>query len=255
MKLFLNSALICCAVILSIPSSVLASDHDDGEIDVKGRSLNLTDLYVFREFDHNSGVGDNKDLIFIMNSNPRSVPQQQYYFSTQARYEFHVSRVGADKSTVPTASDDVKLRFTFGAPDSNDQQAMTVTAIRSGASDATATTVAAGTPILTTKIGGTAVNNSFTLGGSTLKVFAGLRQDPFFFDVRAFFNIRSSLASTGGTNHALVGSGFAAAAATAEDFTKGYNVNAIVVQVPIAFLQSATTDTVFDVWETISIPQ
>lgn len=250
MKLFLNSALICCAVILSIPSSVLASDHDDGEIDVKGRSLNLTDLYVFREFDQVSSLPNNKDLIFIMNSNPRSLPKQQYYFSTQARYEFHVSRVGANKATVPTASDDVKLRFTFGAPDSNDQQAMTVTAIRSGASDATATTVAAGTPILTTKIGGTAVNNSFTLGGSTLKVFAGLRQDPFFFDVRAFFKIRSSLALTG-----EVGSGFAADAATAEDFTKGYNVNAIVVQVPIAFLQSATTDTVFDVWETISIPQ
>ncbi len=251
MKVFLGSVLICCAVLLGIPSLTNASDHDDGEIDAKGRSLNLTDLYVFRESDQNNAASAT-DLIFIMNTNPRSLPKQQYFFSTQARYEFHVSRVGANKASTVTGADDIKLRFTFGAPDSNNQQAMTVTAIRSGFADATATTVTAGTPILTTALGSSAVNNSFTLGDSTLKVFAGLRQDPFFFDVRAYFKVRNALATSGGTS---VGAGFADDAAAAEDFTKGYNVNAIVVQVPRAFLQSTATDTVFDVWETISVPQ
>ena len=39
---------------------VNASDHDDGETEIKGRNLNLTDLLVFREQDqnHNAGEGD-----------------------------------------------------------------------------------------------------------------------------------------------------------------------------------------------------
>jgi hypothetical protein len=40
----------------------------------------------------------------------------------------------------------------------------------------------------------------------------------------------------------------------AVDFAKGYNVNTIVVRVPIAFLAGDNGSTTFDVWETISIP-
>jgi hypothetical protein len=39
------------------------------------------------------------------------------------------------------------------------------------------------------------------------------------------------------------------------DFAKGYNVNAIVVSVPVSFLANGTGATTFDVWETISLPQ
>ena len=44
---------------------VLASDHDDGETDVKSRALNLTDLYVFREDGQTNNGGDASNLIFI----------------------------------------------------------------------------------------------------------------------------------------------------------------------------------------------
>ena len=79
------------------------------------------------------------------------------------------------------------------------------------------------------------------------EIFAGLREDPFFFDVESFFRVRA----------AVLGLGPAASlkpASTAPDFTAGYNVNSIVVRVPLAFLQNgdATRD-VFDVWETISV--
>jgi len=87
-----------------------SSDHDDGETDIKGRNLNLTDLYVFREGDQTGSDGDNSNLILIMNTNPRSVARQQYYFSTQARYEFHITRL-SDKNAAVTGSDDVILRF------------------------------------------------------------------------------------------------------------------------------------------------
>ncbi len=39
---------------------VEASDHDDGETEIKGYNLNLTNLYVFREGDQNpSASSDN----------------------------------------------------------------------------------------------------------------------------------------------------------------------------------------------------
>ena len=62
-----------------------ASDHDDGENDNKARALNITDVYAFREDWQTGNAGDSGNLIVIMNTNPRSMARQQYYFSTNAR--------------------------------------------------------------------------------------------------------------------------------------------------------------------------
>jgi hypothetical protein len=218
---------------------VNASDHDDGETEIKGRNLNLTDLFVFREQDQNPNASEG-DLIFIMDTNPRSLANQQYYFSTRARYEFKVSRVTNNDAT-PTGVPDVLLRFKFGQPNANGQQNIELTAIKDGV-----TTVANQT-LRTTPIKANPNVGQVSLNGSTLSVFAGLREDPFFFDVEQFFRVRAG---------AL---GIAPAVGfrdpnTAVDFAKGYNVNAIAVRVPIRFLQGSTSATTFDVWETVSVP-
>ena len=70
----ISIAALLSAVIL--PQYLIASDHDDGEVDGKGRNLNLTDLYAFREKDQNQGAADG-DLVLVMNSNPRSIARQQ----------------------------------------------------------------------------------------------------------------------------------------------------------------------------------
>jgi len=218
---------------------VNASDHDDGETEIKGRNLNLTDLFVFREQDQNPNASEG-DLVFIMDTNPRSLANQQYYFSTRARYEFKVSRVINNDAT-PTGVPDVVLRFKFGQPNANGQQTIQLTAIKDGV-----TTVANPT-LRTTPIKANPNVGQVSLNGSTLSVFAGLREDPFFFDVEQFFRVRAG---------AL---GIAPAVGfrdpnTAVDFAKGYNVNAIAVRVPIRFLQGSTSATTFDVWETVSVP-
>ncbi|MEO0539697.1 MAG: DUF4331 domain-containing protein [Cyanobacteria bacterium P01_A01_bin.105] len=238
------SALLSVALVAGIGAPIVeASDHDDGESEVKGRNLNLTDLYVFRESDQNASASAG-DLVFIMNTNPRSVARQQYYFSTRARYEFQVSRV-SDVNGTPTGVPDVTLRFEFGAPDSNQQQDFVVTAVR-GSSTVTARGK-------TTPLDGTPIVNEVSLGNSELEVFAGLREDPFFFDVEQFFRVRAGALGLGPAV------GFRSPT-TARDFTSGYNVNAIAVRVPISFLQggtrqgTSTNATTFDVWETISLP-
>ena len=240
-------ALLMLPLLLAAPAH--ASDHDDGEYDGKGRTLNLTDHYSFREdnFENNSTVtpaGSASNLVLIMNSNPRSIPQQQYFFSTTAVYDFHVTRVGTNNDAIPAPADNVILRFQFGAPNSSGVQAITMTTIMSGVA-----TVATGTATTTPlSSGATPTNNTLTVNGNTFTVFAGLRADPFYFDVQGFFAWRLRVAATGAT------SGSAGSPLTAGvNFAAGYNVNSIVVRLPISFLQSAG-ETVFDTWTTISIP-
>ncbi|MGB3614122.1 MAG: DUF4331 family protein [Elainellaceae cyanobacterium] len=88
--------------------------------------------------------------------------------------------------------------------------------------------------------------NANSVGGANVQVFAGLREDPFFFDVEQFFRVRAGALGTGPAV------GFRDPA-TAIDFAQGYNVNAIAVRVPITLLQGSTAATTFDVWETVSV--
>ncbi len=241
MKRTYIKALLMAAAICTTAGAVKASDHDDGVSDQKSQSLNLTDLYLFKESSQISG-GSSSHLVFVMNSNPRSLPRTQYYFSTRGRYDFRVSRIGTDKGGAVTGKNDVIMRFEFSAPDATTkQQNVTLTIIKDGLT--TVKTLAdAGGAIKTTSLAlsATPVNNAVTVGTDVLNVFAGLREDPFFFDVTAFFKFRAT------------GAGYPAA--SPRDFTSNYNVNSIVVRVPISFLQRSA-ETVFDTWAVISTPQ
>lgn len=216
-----------------------ASDHDDGETELKGRNLNLTDLYVFREKDQNPNAADG-NLVFIMNTNPRSVARQQYYFSTKARYTFNVTRV-ANKDATPTGKPDVVLQFEFGAPKANGQQDVKLTTTWDGVK------CVSNQPLYTTPLNtNPSVGQATLCGGSSVNVFAGLREDPFFFDVEQFFRVRAGALGIG---PAVGFRDFRKAV----DFTKGYNVNAIAVRIPQRLLQGSTSAQTFDVWETISV--
>ncbi len=235
-------AISMIAVSLVIPGLLRASDHDDGESDTKGRNVSLTDLYVFREIDQNPNAKSD-DLVFVMNTNPRSVARQQYFFSTQARYEFKVSRV-ADKNATPTGQADLTLRFEFGAPDANNQQKITLTALGNGETFSAAQTLE-GKALVTTPIAATTpAVNAVKLGNAEFAVFAGLREDPFFFDVEQYFRVRAGALGKGPSV------GFRTPGL---DFAYGYNVNAIVVRVLRSFLQRSNNGTVFDVFATISV--
>jgi hypothetical protein len=217
---------------------LMASDHDDGEVDTKGRNLNLTDLYAFREKDQNPGAKDG-DLVLVMNSNPRSIARQQYFFSTNARYEFKLTRV-ADKEATPTGKEDITLRFEFGAPNNRNQQQIKFTAIKDGkqisAQNLRTTPLNSPKPIV----------NQLGTNGSRIAVFAGLREDSHFFDVEQFFRVRAGAL---GTAPAV---GFRPANQAVDSF-KGYNINAIAIRIPQQFLQGTSGATTYDIWETISI--
>jgi hypothetical protein len=246
--LALSLALSAIALTSAIsPSSLKASDHDDGDIDVRSRALSLTDLYVFREGDLNPNAKTD-DLILVMNTNPRSLARQQYYFSDKATYDFNITRV-ADKDSVPTGKPDVTLRFTFSPPDRNFQQQITLTTLFDGGRGGSQSFRGEGGRLVTTPIfnASNPTVSQVSVNGSNLSVFAGLREDPFFFDVEQYFRVRAGAAGFGPPM------GFRPAN-QALDFTKGYNVNTIVVRVPRKFLQASTNATTFDVWLSLRIP-
>ena len=238
-KLLLVSGVSIAALLIAtgLPKALVASDHDDGEVDTKGRSLNLTDLYVYREKDQNPNARDG-DLILTMNTNPRSVARQQYFFSTNARYEFKLTRVG-DKEAAPSGQEDITLRFEFSAPNDRNQQQIKFTAIRDGKEISARN-------LYTTPLNQKPVINRLGSDNAKIAVFAGLREDPFFFDVEQFFRVRAGALGTGPAvgfrpdNQAI-------------DFAKGYNVNTITARIPQEFLSGKSGAKIYDVWETISI--
>ncbi len=232
-------ALLALAALVITPRLLVASNHDDGELDMKGRALHTTDLFVFREQDQNPGAAAG-NLVFIMNVNPRSLPRQEYDFSTNARYDFHVTRVTNNDAT-PTGKTDAMLRLEFGAPAKDGSQPIKVTAVRDGATSATAMGAARTTPLAASAA---PIVTPVNIAGTTISVFAGLREDPFFFDVEQFFRVRAGVLGMG-PKTGFRDPGY--------DFTAGYNVLSIVVRVPQAWLAGSTAATTFDTWVTVSV--
>ncbi len=271
-SLFVAAGLLAGAMALGTTYQIAAaSDHDDGELDLKSRALNLTDHYAFK-----SG----SELSLVMYVNPRSLPQRQYDLSTNARYEFHISKVST-KAAQPTASEDYVFRFEAGPPNAAGVQSITLTVLRDGTVIGTHTGTS--TDFASSKAN-TVTTNTGSAADVDFKYFVGMRADSFTFDVQRFFTVRNFLARRffGGPG----GNGDPAALAAlqptcknqtlaqgilgqgdttdgdavnlwnppecAPDFTKNYNVTAIVLNVPIADLGGGT---VFDTWSTISVKQ
>lgn len=229
----LGAGITCSAVF--IPQFLNASDHDDGETDVKSRNTNLTDLFVFREADQNPSAAADQ-LVFVMNTNPRSVARQQYYFNTTTLYNFHVTRV-SDRNTSPTGREDLTIRFDFDPPASTGvQQGFTMTLLQRNIP------IYRSPRLLTTPLNTQPILNN---AGSGITVFAGLREDPFFFDVEQYFRVRAGVLGIGPAV------GFRSPGL---DFAAGYNVNSIVARVPVSLLRGNSGANVFDVWETINLP-
>lgn len=234
-------------------ASIKASDHDDGITSVKPLNRNLTDLYAFRQ-DQQTGISsDNENMILIMNSNPRSPAGMQRYFNTNSTYEFHITALTPDeKNSAPTGRDDQIIQFKFSEPDpTTNVQKFSMYIIKDGKTVEVKVDEKGPlkTKMQTTTIAKSAKEiltlNNATYDNNRICVFAGLREDPFFFDVEQFFKVRMGALGQGPKV------GFKGPAA-AVDFTIGYNVNTIVVQLPIALLKAGADRPIFDIWETVT---
>ncbi len=214
------------------PSASTASSHREAPLISEDPTADNTDLYAFRSPD--------KPNTFTIVSNwipgedPAAGPNY-YTFSQTARYNIYIDRNGDGRP-------DVTYTFRFKTPTGpyflgNTQQ--TWTATRNGRPFATGTT-----PIdnIGPRFNGfVGVSHYEQAAEKTIvhrggvSIFAGQRDDPFFADVGAIFDL-VAIRKAGTTGN--MGGG--------KDFLSGYNVHTIALQIPIA--QVDTHSHVIGVW-------
>jgi hypothetical protein len=219
------------------PEAGKASSHREAPLIAEDPSADTTDLYAFRS------VGAPNFLTVIANWIPAEDPAagpNWYRFSQRARYSIKIDRNGDAKPDVT-----YRLRFK-NREDSlflgNTVQDYTVTRVMHGDEDVVARGVTPPNnigPRTTPNYRQLAENAVTSLAGGG-KVFAGQREDAFFGDIGAIFDlvaIRKGVGNMGG----------------GKDFFAGYAVHGIALQIPISQLDDS--DHTVGVWATTERPR
>jgi hypothetical protein len=216
------------------PDPGTASSHREAPLIADDPSADLTDVYAFRSPDR----PDTVTLIanVIPGEDPAAGPNW-YTFSPSARYSIKIDTNGDVRP-------DVVYRFQFQRKTGqlflgDTAQPYTLTRVAGGR-----TTVVARGTTAPNNIGSRSTPNYpalaakavETFDGGRSRVFAGQRDDPFFGDIGAIFDLVAIRKGTGN-----MGGG--------KDFFAGYAVHALAVQVPIADLK-AKGDTI-GVWASV----
>jgi Domain of unknown function (DUF4331) len=215
-------AALAAAVTLG-PGDSTASSHREAPLIADDPSADLTDVYAFRSPDKPSTV------TILANAIPGEDPAagpNWYTFSPGARYNLKIDTTGDVRP-------DVIYRFAFQRKTGqlflgDTAQPYTVTRIAKGRS----TIVARGTTApnnigrrTTPEYRGIAQKAVVPFDGGESKAFAGQRDDPFFGDIGAIFDLVAIRKGTGN-----MGGG--------KDFFAGYAVHTFGIQVPIADLRA-----------------
>lgn len=193
-----------------------AADHVDAP-EVTDQSTDITDLYVFR------GASAN-NLVFVCNIQGLLSPSasQAARFDPNVVYEFNIDN-NAD------LVEDLVIQCKYNA-DGNKMDVYGPTApSEKGTRSKLEGNVTASVAV--TPYGSAAISAT---GGTGIQVFAGLRDDPFYFDLTQFRKV------VGGT-----ATGFLA---TGDDSFKGTNVRSIVVEVPKSLLGTPNATNSINVW-------
>ena len=214
-KLALLAAGIAVVPLLMI-GRVFSSDHADTPEIAADPGTDLTDVFMFPSPTNAANV------VLVMTVNPL-VPKGQggsVSFDPNVLYQFKIDNSG-------DAVEDLVIQATFGAKGAN-QQVRIAGPARPNNTGTTATA-------LTTTATG-ALNQPFTSGA--MQVFAGAREDPFFFDLEQFFTILPDRATPINGKPVPPEDANKPQATTwrapgqAKDFLIGFNLLAIVVEVP-----------------------
>jgi hypothetical protein len=199
--------LAACAL-TALPAS--AADHIDSPLTKTDGRTDITDIYAFQSPEN----ADN--TVLILNVNPIAGTLSGTTFDPRGSYVLNVDNNGDARS-------DVEVEVSFGNPDGNGQQKVKVKVDRA-----------------TVGMGTTGETIQLRRGG---KAWAGLADDPFFFDLQAFRDLKTMLGGGG------PGMGRTFCDANATDFFQGTNVSSIVVEVPSAALTAKGNPNI-GVWAT-----
>lgn len=207
--------LIIMFIYLTPAMHLEAADHGDAPLTAHDLGADLNDVYVFRD------PNDNSRLILIMTVHGFIVPGEASnfgIFDPALRYRFELETTGDARP-----DGDIDVRFSPRVAVGGVPQPQTATInLPNGASfnalatNSSSTAEVAPTPVITTD------------SQTGVMFFAGLTDDPFFFDIPAFGRFNASIRA-GAANPGVFSRG--------RDTFAGYNTMAIALSIPISLVR------------------
>ncbi len=211
--LALSGIAAIAAVLVGALAPASGADHSEAPLTKANHPLDLADVYA------SAGSGGN--VVLTMTVNGLAMPGDKPVFDSAGLYQFLIDNNG---DAVP----DVTYNVTFGAAAADGTQTMSVKKATGAAAD----TQADGGSVVVTGNTSVGTNAPVINTAGSVKVFAGLRDDPFFFDFNAF---KAGLKFRNPGNN----------------FFKGLNVSAIVMELPPADIEKSGS-TAAGVWAVTS---
>jgi hypothetical protein len=222
------AAVLVAAAALYAVHPLRASDHQDSPVTIARPGADITDPYIF------PSPNNPNNVVVVMNVHPL-IPTGQglsTFFDPQVVYQMNFDTKSENAQTPsPTITRNEVIQFTFGTP--GPTQSVTVYGPAAAPTTDSTTTLVAST-------GSGTINAPFTAG--QMQVFAGAREDSFFFDLAQFLKIlpdrnggstaQSCLPSPLGGNNGCP-QGFNN---PGSDTLKGFNALSIVVELPRSVL-------------------
>lgn len=227
-------AVAVVALLLYASNPVRSSDHQDSPLTVARPGADITDVFVF------PSPHDPSKVVLAMDVWP-AIPTGQgptKFFDPGVMYQFNVG-----------LNDDFRkdVVIQFKADGSGPNQKITM--------------YGPGAPVLQGTIsrfiaptGSVAYNQTGTVGDA--RVFAGPREDPFYFDLSQFFKILPDRNYKNQPNPPAPTASCFRPRGEAQDFLAGYNVLSLVVELPRkAFVDQNGNLGLINVWASTSLPQ
>ncbi|MGP6159615.1 MAG: DUF4331 family protein [Vulcanimicrobiaceae bacterium] len=242
-------SVLCAAAILYARVPARSFDLQDSPATVARPGADITDTYLF------PSPSNANNVVAVMDVHPL-VPAGQgptTFFDQSVLYTMKFDNsYGTEKSTTRPV-EDLVIQISFGSSGNGTQQVFVYGPSAPNQTGNVTSLVNGGT------INGTGLVNKAFSTNTGLTVFAGARQDPFFFDLQQFYKILPDrdLGSTAtGCLPAPRGNGTCPQgfnpAGTASNFFSNVNVLSIVVEIPKSLVIPSGTGPVVAYWATTS---
>jgi Domain of unknown function (DUF4331) len=215
---------VAAALSISLAAPAIAADHRDAPTIDDYSAIDINDVYMFRDPPCQTVNCTSPNLVMALSTQAVADPSfgTTYHFQANALYRFNFSTTpDAIAKGIPTANID----FVF-SPFESSSSCPTAAACQTFRAFFPNGVVVDG---LTTQGSNAPTPNSSpnVITQGPIKIFAGPREDPFFFDLVGFNRFIGKFNQTGVADFSLF---------TGKDAFKGKNINAIVMEFPISML-------------------
>jgi DNA-binding Lrp family transcriptional regulator len=223
-------------LLIAHPSALRASDHGDSPTPANNQGVDVADVFAFLD------PNDNTQTVLIATIHgfiPSGENVDLGIFDAATRYHFDIENTG---DTVPDKSIDVTFSLRGGVDGPPGREilqvpvAQTATVRMNRFEDLNGTRVTGVHEAPTTNSSTLIAANPFVVTSlvpaAGVQFFAGMTDDPFFFDIPAFQSYIGSVRN-GAPNPSVF--------SRARDSFAGYNVMAIALRIPSQILQGSNT--------------